>query len=276
MIVIASVICSMGTLGFAHVATTLVTIEVVPFLILAVGVDNLFILIHAYQRLDISKYVSSSEAVADALGEVGPSILLTALSQAGCFAIGTLTDMPAVHTFALYATVAISFNFFLQITAFISFMTIDLVRFNVSFRLFLCFSIENFNRFIYRMHVTIYFAGCDTILMKMMGKYKVGFKRYSKLFSHQVYSKASKSHQKCVLYLHNIVDARSFSFPYRIYKAIILLTFTIMTCTSIYFIPNIEIGLDQQLSMSKSSHVYKYFEVIQFVNAHFSGFFLQN
>lgn len=37
--------------------------------------------------------------------------------------------------------------------------------------------------------------------------------------------------------------------------------FTCMTCASIYAIPNIEIGLDQQLSMSKSSYVYKYFQV---------------
>lgn len=36
--------------------------------------------------------------------------------------------MPAVHTFALYATAAIIFNFLLQITAFIAFMTIDLTR----------------------------------------------------------------------------------------------------------------------------------------------------
>ena len=37
-----------------------------------------------------------------------------------------------------------------------------------------------------------------------------------------------------------------------------------MTCASIYFIPSIEIGLDQQLSMSKSSYVYKYFQVSAF------------
>lgn len=59
----------------------MLTIEVIPFLVLAVGVDNLFILVHTYQRLDAAKFTSSSEAVADALGQVGPSILLTAISQ---------------------------------------------------------------------------------------------------------------------------------------------------------------------------------------------------
>lgn len=110
----------------------MLTIEVIPFLVLAVGVDNLFILVHAYQRLDRKKYQSSSEAVADALGEVGPSILLTAISQGCCFGIGASNEMPAVQTFALYATAAILFNFLLQITAFIALMSIDLIRHDVS------------------------------------------------------------------------------------------------------------------------------------------------
>lgn len=134
IIVIGSVMCSLGALAYARLITTMLTIEVIPFLVLAIGVDNLFILVHAYQRLDHSKYIRPSDAVSDALGEVGPSILLTALTQATCFAIGTWTDMPAVHTFALYATAAIIFNFLLQITAFIAFMTIDLTRQEVSRR----------------------------------------------------------------------------------------------------------------------------------------------
>lgn len=132
VVVISSIICSLGALGYARLSTTMLVIEVLPFLVLAVGVDNLFILVHTYQRLDVTKYVSSSEAVAATLGEVGPSILLTAISQACCFGIGSVTDMPAVQTFALYAAAAITFNFFLQITAFIAIMTIDLVRQNVS------------------------------------------------------------------------------------------------------------------------------------------------
>lgn len=128
-IVIGSVMCSLGALSYGQVFhTTMLTIEVIPFLVLAIGVDNLFILVHAYQRLDLSKYIKPCDAVSDALGEVGPSILLTALTQSACFAIGTWTDMPAVHTFALYATAAIIFNFLLQVTAFIAFMTIDLTR----------------------------------------------------------------------------------------------------------------------------------------------------
>lgn len=48
---------------------------------------------------------------------------------------------------------------------------------------------------------------------------------------------------------------------YSAYKSIVLLIFTCMTCVSIYFIPSIDVGLDQQLSMAKDSYVYKYFQV---------------
>lgn len=43
-------------------------------------------------------------------------------------------------------------------------------------------------------------------------------------------------------------------------KTIIFIIFSIWTCFSIMVIPNIEIGLDQELTMSPESHVSKYFK----------------
>lgn len=42
--------------------------------------------------------------------------------------LGSLSDMPAVNTFALYSTAALFFDFVLQITAFIALMSIDMQR----------------------------------------------------------------------------------------------------------------------------------------------------
>lgn len=95
--VISSVVCSLGIFGYVGLATTMLTIEVIPFLILAIGVDNLFILVHTHNRLDKRQYRNVSESTAAALGQVGPSILLTSMSEGACFAIGSLTEMPAVR-----------------------------------------------------------------------------------------------------------------------------------------------------------------------------------
>ncbi|XP_030379061.1 NPC intracellular cholesterol transporter 1 homolog 1b [Scaptodrosophila lebanonensis] len=125
VIVLASVVCSLGFWGYLNVTTTMLAIEVIPFLVLAVGVDNIFIMVHTYQRLDRSQYANTHEAIGAAIGQVGPSILQSAASEFACFAIGAISDMPAVRTFAMYAAAAILLDFLLQITAFVALMAID-------------------------------------------------------------------------------------------------------------------------------------------------------
>lgn len=48
-IVLSSVACSLGIFSYVGVPLTLIVIEVIPFLVLAVGVDNIFILVQTYQ-----------------------------------------------------------------------------------------------------------------------------------------------------------------------------------------------------------------------------------
>ena len=49
IIVIIAVAASIGLLSYVGVTASLIILEVVPFLVLAVGVDNLFILVHSYE-----------------------------------------------------------------------------------------------------------------------------------------------------------------------------------------------------------------------------------
>ncbi|XP_035780137.1 NPC intracellular cholesterol transporter 1 homolog 1b-like [Anopheles albimanus] len=125
LVVLASVACSLGLFGYLELATTMLTIEVIPFLVLAVGVDNVFMLVHAFNRVDRARCPDTAEAIGTALGQIGPSILLTSASECCCFAIGALSPMPAVNTFAWYATVALAADFLLQISAFVALMALD-------------------------------------------------------------------------------------------------------------------------------------------------------
>jgi len=96
IIVLASVACSVGIFGYIGTPATLIIIEVIPFLVLAVGVDNIFILVQCTQRDMVPKQprVGPPEPVADivsrSLGKVGPSMLLTSASEATCFFLGEL------------------------------------------------------------------------------------------------------------------------------------------------------------------------------------------
>jgi Niemann-Pick C1 protein len=128
IIVLASVLASAGIFGYLGVPATLIIFEVIPFLVLAVGVDNIFILVQTHQR-DIKRpNETHAEHIGRILGKVGPSILLTSISESTCFFLGGLSDMPAVKAFALYAGMALFIDFLLQITCFVSLLALDTAR----------------------------------------------------------------------------------------------------------------------------------------------------
>ncbi|XP_066999010.2 NPC intracellular cholesterol transporter 1 [Anabrus simplex] len=137
LIVLASVVCSVGLFGFIGIPATLIIIEVIPFLVLAVGVDNIFILVQTHQREARRQNESHAEHIGRTLGQVGPSMLLTSLSESCCFFLGALSDMPAVRAFALYAGMALLIDFLFQITCFVSLLAIDTLR-QASNRLDVC------------------------------------------------------------------------------------------------------------------------------------------
>lgn len=161
LIVLASVICSVGLFGFIGIPATLIIIEVIPFLVLAVGVDNIFILVQTHQREGRRPNETIAEHIGRTLGQVGPSMLLTSVSESCCFFLGMcrrgnlksfqlaymrispfiidfwifpggLSDMPAVKAFALYAGMALLVDFILQITCFVSLLALDTIRHAVS------------------------------------------------------------------------------------------------------------------------------------------------
>jgi Niemann-Pick C1 protein len=125
-IVLLAVFASVGIFSYAKVPATLIIVEVVPFLCLAVGVDNIFILVQTFQRKPLSSNLRIR--IGETLAQVGPSMLLSSLSETVAFAIGASTSMPAVRVFAAYAAMAVFIDFLLQITMFMSVMVIDARR----------------------------------------------------------------------------------------------------------------------------------------------------
>jgi len=128
IIVILSVTASIGLFSYMNVKATLIIFEVIPFLVLAVGVDNIFILVQSYQRDVRGVDETLEEQIARIVGHVGPSMLLTSSSESLAFLLGALTPMPAVKIFSLYAALAVFIDFLLQITCFVSLMTLDCRR----------------------------------------------------------------------------------------------------------------------------------------------------
>ncbi|KAK7091360.1 NPC intracellular cholesterol transporter 1-like [Littorina saxatilis] len=137
LIVLLSVAASLGFFSFVGVPATLIIIEVIPFLVLAVGVDNIFILVQTYQRDKRGPNETLEEQIGRVLGHAGPSMLLTSTSESVAFFLGALTNMPAVKIFSMYAAMAVLFDFLLQITCFVGLMALDARRMETN-RLDLC------------------------------------------------------------------------------------------------------------------------------------------
>lgn len=162
-LVILSVASSVGFFSAIGVKVTLIIAEVIPFLVLAVGVDNVFILVHELDRQNqmhgpnalgfsaisptstvqrtqvestdegsgtgsVPTYLSAEERVARTLAKMGPSILLSTITETVAFALGALVPMPAVRNFALYAAGSVLLNAVLQVTVFVSALALDLRR----------------------------------------------------------------------------------------------------------------------------------------------------
>ncbi len=109
-VVIASLISAIGLTFYMDKKLTMISAEVVPFLILAIGVDNMFLIQRAERN--VPKIVADPKyRVAFALKEIGPSIFVAAFCEALAFFIGMQTDIPALQSFCLVAGLAVLFDF---------------------------------------------------------------------------------------------------------------------------------------------------------------------
>ncbi|XP_072460487.1 NPC intracellular cholesterol transporter 1 isoform X1 [Notamacropus eugenii] len=128
LMVLSSVVCSLGFFSYIGIPLTLIVIEVIPFLVLAVGVDNIFILVQTFQRDERLPGETLDKQLGRLLGEVAPSMFLSSFSETVAFFLGALSTMPAVRTFSLFAGMAVFIDFLLQITCFVSLLGLDIKR----------------------------------------------------------------------------------------------------------------------------------------------------
>lgn len=129
VIVLLSITSSIGLFSWFGIKATLIIAEVIPFIVLAVGVDNIFLIVHEFERVNQSDAdLMVEERIAKALGRMGPSILFSAITETISFALGAFVGMPAVRNFAVYAAGAVFINALLQMTLFISILSYNQIR----------------------------------------------------------------------------------------------------------------------------------------------------
>uniref|UniRef100_A0A8D9B029 Niemann-Pick C1 protein n=1 Tax=Cacopsylla melanoneura TaxID=428564 RepID=A0A8D9B029_9HEMI len=237
VMVLVSVMASAGLFGYIGLPATIITLEVMPFLVLAIGVDNMFIIVQTFQREKRLSGETVEHHIARTLGKVASSILLTSISETVCFLLGSMSDMPAVKGFALYAAVALFIDFLLQITCFVSLLTLDTKTQNAGLQFISCAKKSTTSR-----HPSV---GDISTNRDVDTRHDLESDSFDPSPSFGVYQFFQ------TVYIPFLLS--------KYVRPLVIVAFLLLLSSSIVVIPNIEIGLDKELSVSESSYVYKYF-----------------
>ncbi|KAI1727569.1 patched family domain-containing protein [Ditylenchus destructor] len=101
------------------------TTQIVPFLTLGIGVDNMFLLLHNYPQ--VAARVKDNE-VGVLLKETGMSILMTSINNILSFLTGTVLPIPALRSFCTQSSILLTFNLIAILTVFPAMIALDLRR----------------------------------------------------------------------------------------------------------------------------------------------------
>ncbi|XP_048049010.1 patched domain-containing protein 3-like [Megalobrama amblycephala] len=110
-----AVLASFGLLLFCGMPFAM-TVASAPFLILGIGVDDMFIMISCWQKTEVNKAVEIR--LAETYKEAGVSITITTLTDVLAFYIGLMTPFRSVQSFCVYTSTALLFCYIFNITFF--------------------------------------------------------------------------------------------------------------------------------------------------------------
>ncbi|TKR80372.1 hypothetical protein L596_014455 [Steinernema carpocapsae] len=97
-------------------------VTVMPFLALAIGVDDTYVMLGAWQ--DTKRSLTPEKRMALSLEEAGSAISVTSITSMLSFGIGALSSTPAISIFCRFIAVAIMFDYLYQITFFAAIMAL--------------------------------------------------------------------------------------------------------------------------------------------------------
>lgn len=123
--VIVSIFASFGISSGTGLFFSPVT-NVLPFILVGIGVDDMFVIVHGFDNTD--KKQSVEYRIAHAMGHVGVSITITSLTDMLAFALGATSSLPAVTNFCGFAAWGIFIDYLLQISFFVGALVLDARR----------------------------------------------------------------------------------------------------------------------------------------------------
>eukprot|EP01059_Diplonema_ambulator_P001096 TRINITY_DN1085_c0_g1_i1.p1 TRINITY_DN1085_c0_g1~~TRINITY_DN1085_c0_g1_i1.p1 ORF type:complete len:1168 (+),score=412.75 TRINITY_DN1085_c0_g1_i1:73-3504(+) len=126
--VLAIAMAIAGTLGFAALADVdfnILTLQVLPYVGMGLGVDDMFVLLHYFEE---NCHVSVTHRMRMCYAHAGPSITATSAINAFVFFLGSAIPVKAVMDFAIQSGMNVIFNYFMVLFAFGGMLAVDARR----------------------------------------------------------------------------------------------------------------------------------------------------
>lgn len=125
MVIIFAAAGAYGLLAFCQIPFTTLT-QVLPFILVGVGIDNAYVIVAAFDRTERSH--SHPDRMYEAIHEAGMSISVTSGTDFFAFMFASMTKLPALQWFGQYAAASVFFIYTAHITVFPALLTLDTRR----------------------------------------------------------------------------------------------------------------------------------------------------
>uniref|UniRef100_H2Z0N5 SSD domain-containing protein n=1 Tax=Ciona savignyi TaxID=51511 RepID=H2Z0N5_CIOSA len=128
LLVALSVAGGLGICSAIGISFNAASTQVLPFLMLGLGVDDMFLMAHHFGEIAVLSYIPFDERTGECLKRVGVSVSLTSVAILSGFLFSLIIPMPALRAFGLQASVVTVFNLFSVLVIFPSILSLDLER----------------------------------------------------------------------------------------------------------------------------------------------------
>ncbi|XP_050403061.1 protein patched homolog 1 isoform X2 [Patella vulgata] len=126
LLVSLSVAAGLGICSVLNIKFNASTTQIIPFLALGLGVDDMFLIAHTYA--EHAKDIPFPYQTGECLKRTGVTVLLTSLSNMLAFFTAAIIPIPALRAFSLQAALLVFFNMGSVLLIFPAIVSLDLVR----------------------------------------------------------------------------------------------------------------------------------------------------
>ena len=124
-----SILASFTICAILKINLSMIPQNAYPFVVLVMGIENMFRIINAV--LAYPATMATDLRIANALGDVGPVSVLTAVQNTTILAILSRVVSPGVAAFCIFACIATLFDTFFLLTFFVAVLNVDIRRFEL-------------------------------------------------------------------------------------------------------------------------------------------------